>query len=90
MAEGNGSSVRITNREIYDELIKLKDKVADGQRDVAEAKSSLHNVDKRLGSMESLNLSDHGKRLRALELRFYGILAGLVAALAVLLRMGSV
>lgn len=88
MAESNGA-VRITNREIYDELIKLKDKVADSQRDTAEVKASVHNVDKRLENMESLNLSDHGKRLRALELRFYGILAGLVAALGVLLNVGS-
>ena len=63
------SFVRITNREIYD-----------GLRDVGNRLSRLENrVDSVLGENVVLN-----KRVRALELRFYGVLAGLIAALTAL------
>jgi hypothetical protein len=61
------SFVRITNREIYD-----------GLRDLNRSVSQLENrVDSVLRENVELN-----KRVRALELRFYGILAGLIGAVA--------
>lgn len=77
--------VRITNRQIYDaltrqenELAKLTNRVdnAFGENGVM-AKILAENIDLR-------------KRVRGLELRFYGIAAGLMAAIVVLLRLGSV
>lgn len=66
--EPNGSSVRITNREIYDALQALKTDVADVKREMV----SLIDANKSLNA-----------RVRSLELRFYGILAGLIAAATV-------
>lgn len=69
MADANGSDsfVRITNREIYD-----------GLRDV---QTGLRQVENRLDAVLTENVTLN-KRVRALELRFYGVLAGLMAALA--------
>ena len=64
--ETNGDFVRITNREIWVTLNDLKDRVSALGR----------NIDESVGE----RIETH-KRLRALELRFYGILAGLVGAL---------
>jgi len=66
--EPNG--VRITNREVYDVVIQLRDRVA-----------SLEN---RLDNVLSENVETR-KRTRGLELKFYGILAGLVGAVVVVL-----
>lgn len=66
----NGSFVRISNREIYDGLLQVRDRLAALER----------RVDSVLG--ENVEL---GKRVRRLELRFYGILAGLVSAVILLL-----
>lgn len=65
-----GSFVRITNREIYDGLGNV-------QRGLEEVKVQMaiimkENVDIR---------KEYGNRIRSLELRFYGVLAGLIAAL---------
>jgi tetrahydromethanopterin S-methyltransferase subunit G len=61
---------RITNREVYDAVMQLRDRVA-----------ALENrVDNVLG--ENVDLR---KRTRGLELKFYGILAGLIGAVAVTL-----
>lgn len=67
--------VRISNRQIYDELTRLTKAV-----DRLEGR-----VDDVLG--ENVDLR---KRVRGLELRFYGIAAGLLAAIVVMLRMSSV
>lgn len=74
MAESNDNSgasfVKITNREIYDGLTGV-------QRGLEEVKVQMaiimkENVDIR---------KEYGNRIRSLELRFYGVLAGLIAAL---------
>ena len=80
MANGNGDQddpgfVRITNREIWQMLTDVRERVVDI---VAEIESwQLERVDLK-------------KRIRALELRFYGILAGVIGGLvtfaAILLR----
>lgn len=71
----NGGGIRISNRELYDMLVQVRDRVA-----------SLENrVDMVLSDNFKL-----GKRVRSLELRFYGVLAGLVTAIIVLLRLGGV
>jgi len=66
----NGGHIRITNREVYDAVLDVKGRV-----------QSLENrVDNVLGENVELR-----KRVRGLELRFYGVLAGLIGAFAVLL-----
>ena len=80
MANGNGDQddlgfVRITNREIWQMLTDVRERVVDI---AAEIESwQLERVDLK-------------KRIRALELRFYGILAGVIGGLvtfaAILLR----
>lgn len=73
--DSNGGSIRISNRELYDMMLQVRERV-----------QALENrVDNVLGENVSLN-----KRVRGLELRFYGIGAGLVAAIVVLLRMGGI
>lgn len=64
---------RVSNREVYERIGTLEAKIDDGLR--------------QLSIMES-HIVDHHKRIRALELRFYGVLAGLVGALAVLIKIG--
>jgi tetrahydromethanopterin S-methyltransferase subunit G len=66
--------VRISNRELYDMMTQVRDRVG-----------ALENrVDNVLGENVSL-----GKKVRALELKSYGIMAGLVSALIVLLKLGG-
>ena len=68
--ENGSNGVRIANREIYDAVLQLRDRV-----------QGLENrVDNVLGENVELR-----KRVRGLELRFYGVLAGLIGAFAVLL-----
>jgi hypothetical protein len=65
MQENNGQDfVRITNREVWEKLGRV------------EAK--LDNTLSQLQKAEEQR-ADHSKRIRALELRFYGILAGIIA-----------
>lgn len=67
MTEGNDTPfVRITNREIYDELNELKDAV--------------HSMDNRLNAILTENV-DLRTRVRSLELKTYTILAGLLTAM---------
>lgn len=70
MADPNdgGDFVRITNREIWTMLTEVRAKVTDIANE-----------------MDSFNAErlDTRKRVRALELRFYGILAGLIGAFTV-------
>jgi hypothetical protein len=67
----NSGYIRISNREIYDALVQVRDRVG-----------ALENrVDHVLGENVELR-----KRVRGLELRFYGILAGLIGATTVFLR----
>lgn len=74
--ESNGQEfVRITNREVYERLGAVE----------AKLDSALSTIDK-----QNATLIDYGKRVRALELRFYGILAGLIGAIAILARVGGV
>ena len=67
---GNGG-IRISNREIYDALMTVKDDVRDLKNDVKE-------------------LNDLRNRIRSLEIKFYGVLAGLIAALGLILKTGQV
>lgn len=64
-----GNGIRITNREVYDGLLQVRDRLG----------SLEHRVDHVLGENVVLN-----KRIRALELRFYGVLAGLIASVSAL------
>lgn len=73
-AAGEGF-IRISNRELYDMMSQVRDRVA-----------SLENrVDNVLGENTDLR-----KRVRALELKSYGIMAGLLGAVVVLLRVGGI
>jgi hypothetical protein len=72
--EGEGY-VRIGNREIYDMLVQVRDRVG--------------KLEDRVDSVLKENVT-LGKRVRGLELRFYGVVAGLVGALVILLKMGGV
>lgn len=73
---GDGEEfVRITNREVYNRLGTVE----------AKLDAALSTIDK-----QNAQLIDYGKRIRALELRFYGVLAGLIGAMAVLARLGGV
>ena len=75
MGDEPGNGIRISNKELYAMLTDVRDRVL-----------GLENrVDKVLGENVELR-----KRVRSLELRFYGIAAGLVAAIVVLLRIGGV
>lgn len=64
---------RITNREVYDAVVRL-------ERTVASLENRVDNV---LG--ENVDLR---KRTRGLELKFYGILAGLLGSVAAYLTGG--
>ena len=64
--------VRIGNREIYDILVQVRDRVS--------------KLEDRVDNVLSENV-DLRKRVRGLELRFYGIAAGLLSAIVVLLRI---
>jgi len=76
MSQDSGDSfVRITNREIYDAIVNLKDRVAGMER----------RMDDVLGENVELR-----KRVRTLELRTYTIISGAVTMLPVLARMGGV
>lgn len=78
MAEGphdREEFVRITNREVYERLGTVE----------AKLDSALSTIDK-----QNAALIDYGKRIRALELRFYGVLAGLIGAMAILARVGGI
>lgn len=70
MSDDGQTFARVTNREVYDAVMQLRDRVA-----------SLEN---RVDSVLSENV-DLRKRTRGLELKFYGILAGLVGAVGVAL-----
>jgi hypothetical protein len=61
-------AIRITNREVYDAVMQLRDRVA--------------SIERRLDAVLADNIELH-KRTRSLELKFYGILAGLVGAVTV-------
>lgn len=74
MAEDNGGSIRITNRELYDGYLGVKETVT----------QLVNRVDDVLGENVELR-----KRVRGLELKFYGVLAGLIGAITVLLIGGS-
>jgi hypothetical protein len=65
---GDEYAIRITNREVYDAVVQLRDRVASLER----------RVDSVLGENVELR-----KRTRSLELKFYGILAGLLGAVTV-------
>jgi hypothetical protein len=66
----NSGYIRISNREIYDAVVALDKRLA--------------NLENIVGNVLNEN-SDLRKRTRGLELRFYGILAGLLGAITVLL-----
>jgi hypothetical protein len=62
-------NIRITNREVYDGMLQVRDSVI--------------RLENRVDSVLQENVILN-KRVRALELRFYGILAGLVGSLTAL------
>jgi hypothetical protein len=66
--------VRISNRQIYNELTRLT--------------KAVDKLESRVDNVLSENV-DLRKRTRALELRSYGIMAGLLGAVVVLLKIGS-
>ena len=68
-SNGDHLSIRITNREMYDMLVQLRD--------------ATRALEYRVDSVLSENVTLH-KRVRALELRFYGVLAGLIASVTAL------
>lgn len=71
---GNGDFIRITNREIYDGLSALKEEVRDMRTLVQNVLSE--NVELRA-------------RVRSLELKSYAIMAGLLGAVAVLMKVSG-
>lgn len=73
--EDQNDFVRITNREIYDAIVSLRDRVSGVER----------RLDDVLGENVELR-----KRVRSLELRTYAVISGLITALPVLARMGGV
>lgn len=69
MPDSEQPFIRIGNREIYDTL-----------RSNTEAIRQLENrVDLVLSENVAIK-TEYGSRIRSLELRFYGVLAGLIAA----------
>ena len=73
MTENSPDFVRITNREVYERLGKVEAKLDDALRTIVT---------------QNTTIGEHGKRIRSLELRFYGVLAGLMGAIAILARLG--
>jgi hypothetical protein len=67
--------IRISNRELYDLMTQVRDRVVRNESRI------------EILSAESATQT---KKIRGLELRFYGIGAGLLAALVVLLKVGGV
>lgn len=67
--EGEAPFVRITNAVVYAEL--------------QAARADLRDLGKDFATLAS-DYRDSKKRIRALELKFYGVLAGLVAAIGLL------
>ena len=65
MSEQEPTFARITNREVYDVVVQLRDRMG--------------NVEQTIGNVLGENV-ELRKRVRGLELRFYGILAGLLGA----------
>jgi hypothetical protein len=70
VGEHSNEGIRISNRELYDGLMLVRDELRDTK----------HQLTSILGENVELR-----KRVRGLELRFYGVLAGLIGAFAVLL-----
>jgi hypothetical protein len=68
----DGTFIRITNREIYLRLEMVANELRTMTSDVRQAVE---------GSLEL------GKRVRSLELKFYGVLAGLVAAITIIIGL---
>ena len=67
--------IRITNREIYEMVVSTRDTVK--------------SMDSRMNAILNEN-ADLRKRVRALELKVYAGLAGVVAAIPVMARMGGI
>jgi hypothetical protein len=71
--------VQITNREIYDGMVQLRN---DFQRVESKVDSNSALIEEKMGALVEEN-TDLKKRTRGLELKFYGILAGLVTAIGI-------
>lgn len=79
MADDRGPAFyTITNRQVYEKLEHLEDKLDVMQRDVDAAARRMAELEVQF-TAQNRELTE---RVRALELRFYGILAGLIAAAA--------
>jgi hypothetical protein len=71
----NGFQVRYTNKEIMETIRSLE--------------SHIQGLERRVDSVLGENV-DLRTRVRGLELKFYGVLAGLVGAVVILFRLGGV
>lgn len=72
-SEDSHSFVRITNREIYEMLVQVRDRTT--------------AVENLVGNVLGENV-DLRKRVRALELKTYTLLSGCVTAIALVLKVG--
>lgn len=77
----NGNGVRISNREIFDTLIQVRDRVGrlEGRVDNAFGPEGVMATILRDGN-------DTRKRVRTLELKSYVIMAGLLGGVVAMLR----
>lgn len=73
--------VFVPSDRVYDLVLTLKDDMANLRGDIREIK----------GDVEAIVKEQHqlAIRTRALELKVYGLLAGFIAALGVLLKIGG-
>lgn len=67
MADNGNDFIRITNREIWDKLTSVESRVG--------------SIDGRLNNILTENV-DFRSRIRALEIKVYGVLAGTAALVA--------
>jgi hypothetical protein len=71
----NGFQVRYTNKEIMETIRSLE--------------FHIQGLERRVDSVLGENV-DLRSRVRGLELKFYGVLAGLVGAIVILFRLGGI
>jgi hypothetical protein len=79
----NGAFVRVTNTHIYQELLNLKTEVQSIRHGLRNVQTALGDVSIRSLAHDQTKLE---KRVRSLELKFYGIISGLVAGLFIVAK----
>lgn len=90
--ETNGSSVRITTREIYDLLVRVDARVGrveQSMEKVVEPTLSKHEEALK-HKAEAAALATLAGRTERLEMRVYAVLAGLLAAVLGLNQLGVI